>query len=112
MKNITIWVLGLSLCSFNAAYAMRCGHELVQLGDYKGDVLARCGAPDSVETHTEIVGSTLHHPHRTLDLQQYEEIRVEEWVYNFGSLRLQQYLRFENGKLKEIKSLGRGYLIR
>lgn len=112
MKNITIGVLCLSLCSFNTAYALRCGHQLVEPGYYKGDVLARCGAPDSIETHTEIVGRTLHFPYRTLDIQQYEEIQIEEWIYNFGSLRLQQYLRFENGKLKEIRSLGRGYLIR
>ncbi|MGZ8160236.1 MAG: DUF2845 domain-containing protein [Methylobacter sp.] len=109
MKSTTTWVLVLSLCSFNAAYAMRCGHQLVDLGDYKDDVIARCGAPDSIETHTKIVGSTIHHPHRTLDLQEYEEIQIEEWVYNFGPSRFRQYLRFENGKLKEIKSLGRGY---
>jgi hypothetical protein len=109
MKINTIWVLVLSLCSFNAISAMRCGHKLVQLGDYKGDVLARCGEPESVETRTKIVGSTLHHPHRTLDIQQYEEIQIEEWVYNPGPSRLQQYLRFENGELKEIKSLRRGY---
>jgi len=42
-------------------------------------------------------------------LQQYEEIQVDEWVYNLGRLRLRQYLRFENGRLKEVKSLGRGY---
>jgi hypothetical protein len=109
MKNSTTWILALSLCSFNAGSAMRCGHKLVELGDYKGDVLALCGEPESVETRTKIVSSTLHHPHRTLDLQQYEEIQIEEWVYNLGSSRLQRYLRFENGELKEIKSLGRGH---
>jgi hypothetical protein len=109
MKNITIWVLGLSLCSFNAAYAMRCGNHLVKPGDYKDDVLTRCGEPDFVETHTKIVGRTLHFSGRTIDLQQYEEIQVDEWVYNLGRLRLRQYLRFENGRLKEVKSLGRGY---
>lgn len=109
MKNSSTWVLVLSLCSFNAVSAMRCGHDLVELGDYKGDVLARCGEPESVETRTKIIGSTLHHPRRTLDIQQFEEIQIEEWIYNFGASRLQQYLRFENGELKEIKSLGRGH---
>lgn len=109
MKNIIIWVLVLSLYPLNAAYAMRCGHHLVELGDYKGDVFARCGEPDSVETHTKIVSKTIHFPGRTIDLQQYEEIQVEEWIYNLGRLRFQQYLRFENGRLREIKSLGRGY---
>jgi len=109
MKNSALWILVLTLCSFNAVSAIRCGRELVQLGDYKGDVLARCGEPESIETRTKVVGSTLHHPNRTLDLYEYEEIQIEEWVYNFGTYRLRQYLRFENGKLKEIKSLGRGY---
>ncbi|MDP1772611.1 MAG: DUF2845 domain-containing protein [Methylobacter sp.] len=109
MRYIVIWGLVLSLYSFNAAYAMRCGHKLVERGDYKDEVLAKCGEPDSVETHTKIVSRTIHFPGRTIDLQQYEEIQVEEWVYNFGRLRLQQYLRFENGKLREVKSLGRGY---
>lgn len=109
MKRSTTWVLVLSLCSFNAAYAMRCKHEVIMLGYSKGDVLARCGEPESVETRTAIVGSTLHYPRRTLDIQQYEEVRIEEWIYNFGPYRLQQYLLFENGRLIEIKNLGRGH---
>jgi hypothetical protein len=99
----------LSLCSFNAVSAMRCGHKLVQLGDHINEVLARCGEPESVETRTKIVGNILHHPRRTLDIQEYEQIQVEDWVYNFGPSRLQYYLRFENGELKEIKNLGRGH---
>lgn len=109
MKKSAIWVLILSLCCLNTAFAMRCGRYLVIEGDYKSDVIARCGHPDSIETHTEIVGRTLHFPYRTLDLQHYEEIQVEEWIYNFGSFRFKQYLRFENGVLKEVKSLGKGY---
>jgi hypothetical protein len=108
MKYSFIWVLVLSLCSVNDASAMRCGHNLVDLGDYKEEVLARCGEPQSVTIRTKVVGSTFHHPRRTLDIQEFEEIQIEEWIYNFGSSRLKQYLRFENGELKEIKSLGRG----
>ena len=102
----------LSLYPFNSIHALRCGRDLVLLGDYKDDVIARCGEPDSIETRTKIMGSTLHHPHRTLDIHEYEEIQIEEWLYNFGPSRLQQYLRFENGQLKEINSLGRGRLSR
>ncbi|MGZ5619898.1 MAG: DUF2845 domain-containing protein [Methylobacter sp.] len=109
MKNSAIWVLVLSLCCLDSAFAMRCGHNLVIEGDYKNDVIARCGEPDSIETHTEVVGRTIHFPFRTLDLQEYVEIQVEEWIYNLGPFRFKQYLRFENGVLVEIKSLGRGY---
>jgi len=79
------------------------------LGYSKSDVLARCGEPESAETRKAIVGSTLHYPGRTLDIQQYEEVNVEEWIYNFGPYRLQQYLLFENGRLIEIRDLGRGH---
>lgn len=109
MKNSFLFCFLLFLFSFNIESALRCGNRLVELGDYKSDVLALCGEPESIETRTKVVGSTLHHPRRTLDIQQFEEIQVEEWVYNFGSSRLQQYLRFENGELKEIKDLRRGH---
>jgi hypothetical protein len=109
MKCCNTWILILGLSFYNVAYGMRCGHKLVELGDYKEEVLERCGEPESVETRTKLAGSTLHFPHRTLDIQQLEEIKIEEWVYNFGHSRLKQYLRFENGELKEIKTLGRGH---
>ena len=109
MKKITIGVLVLSLYSFNAAYAFKCGHKLVTEGDYSSDVLARCGEPDSIKTHTEIVTREQSFPNSTPETQQaIVEIEVEEWVYNFGRSRLQQFLRFENGKLETIQSLGRG----
>ena len=110
MKINATWVfLVLSLCSSNAAYAMKCGHKLVQEGDYRADILERCGEPDSVETHFEVVSRKLRFPFKTQEYQEIVEIEVEEWVYNLGRRRFRQYLRFENGVLKEIKSLGRGY---
>ena len=109
MKYKSIGILVLSFGIAGQAVAMRCGHDLVDVGDHIEEVLDHCGEPQSVDTRTKIVGSTFRHPRRTLDIQQFEEIQVEEWVYNFGNSRLKQYLRFENGVLKEIKSLGRGY---
>lgn len=91
-----------------AGSSMRCGHKLVELGDHKNDVYALCGNPESIDTRTKIIGSTFHFPERTIDLQRYDEIQVEEWIYNFGSRRFRQYLRFENGLLVEIKDLSKG----
>jgi len=109
MKNNITWVLALSLCCLNTADAMRCGRNLVIEGDYISEVIARCGEPDSVQTHTEVVSRTIHFPYRTIDTQEFVEIQVEEWIYNLGPSRFQQYLRFENGVLVEVKSLGRGH---
>lgn len=91
------------------AEAMRCGHQLVKVGDYKGEVLEKCGEPDSVEERTAIRGSRLRHPYGSLEIDQFEEVTIEEWIYNFGPRKLQQYLEFENGQLKVIRDLGRGY---
>ncbi|WP_019867004.1 DUF2845 domain-containing protein [Methylovulum miyakonense] len=100
--------------------ALRCGHELVDLGDNKNDVLDKCGEPESIDSHIERRGASnyanarngLHSPGTSIGYgqQQYIEVDVlvEEWVYDFGRRRLRQYLRFENGRLREIKTLNRG----
>ena len=88
---------------------MRCGHNIVELGDDKYRVLETCGEPESIYHRTKIVGRTLHHPRRTLDLEVYEEFQVEEWTYNFGRRRIRQSLLFENNILVEIKDLKRSW---
>lgn len=87
---------------------MRCGNNIIELGDDKYKVVDICGEPESISYRTKIVGSILHHPRRTLDIEEYEEVQVEEWVYNFGRNRIKQLLRFENGILVEIMDLKRG----
>ena len=37
------------------------------------------------------------------------DVSVETWVYNFGSTRLMQQLRFENSVLVEVIALDYGY---
>jgi len=109
MKRAKLLFLVLSLLFSNAIFALRCGNSLVDIGDYKYDVYEKCGAPESIDIHTEVIGNTFHFPHRTLDIEQYKEVRVETWIYNFGSMRFKRYLRFENGVLVEIKTLRRGH---
>jgi hypothetical protein len=36
-------------------------------------------------------------------------VRAEDWTYNFGPNRLMQRLRFINGQLHEIDTMGYGY---
>lgn len=109
MKQANLLILLLSLLFSSAVFALRCGNSLVDIGDYKNDVYVKCGAPESIDTRTKVIGSTFRYPRRTLDIQQYEEIQVETWIYNFGPMRFQRYLRFENGVLVEIKDLKRGH---
>jgi hypothetical protein len=103
-------LLAALLLQADAAFSistMRCGHNLIELWDDKYKVLEICGEPESISYRTKIIGSTLHHPRRTLDIEEYEEVLVEEWVYNFGRKRIKQLLRFENGILVEILDLKR-----
>lgn len=108
MKHIQLSVLLLGLVISNAAFALRCGHSVIDLGNRKNEVYDKCGEPASIETRKKLVGRTIQNSNRTLGLQEYEEIEIEEWIYDFGPRRLKQYLRFENGRLREIKNLGRG----
>lgn len=117
--KLKILLFSLGIFFTSNVFALRCGHQLVNVGDSKHDVLAICGQPESVDTHIERRGASqfVRGQQRAgkqngigYGQQQYIEIdvEVEEWIYDFGSRRLQQYLRFENGRLKEIKNLGRG----
>jgi|GEM_PF-249878 len=103
-------LLGLSA----PAYALRCGHSLVDLGERKLDVLDKCGEPDTVDQHIETrtqqngitVGSV--YPNENIgvgvDQQHYISVQVvvDEWLYDFGHKRFRQLLRFENGVLTDI----------
>ncbi|MGR8935118.1 MAG: DUF2845 domain-containing protein [Gammaproteobacteria bacterium] len=94
----------------NSSYAaLRCGNSLIDIGDYKGDVLRLCGPPAIKERHYGVKGQELRDFGNTLEFNRYEQVTIDEWIYNFGPRRLQQYLRFENGVLREIRDLGYGY---
>jgi hypothetical protein len=105
--SLLLTVLLIYAGSASGISTMRCGNNLVELWDDKYTVLEICGEPESISYRTKIVGSILHHPRRTLDIQQYEEVQVEEWIYNFGRNRIKRLLRFENGVLVEISDLKR-----
>lgn len=80
------------------ADSMRCSGSLVRTGDRMFDVRRACGEPD--------VAVTLHSVATSAGLVPVEE----EWQYNFGRQRLIRFLRFQNGRLTQIRSGGRGFL--
>lgn len=107
MKNLLL-ILCLLLTSTDAL-AFRCGRKLVQVGDYKLDVLEKCGEPEWTDRRYAMRASRLRHPYGALELDQYEEAVIDEWIYNFGPRRFKQYLEFENGVLKKIDNLDYGH---
>ncbi|PPD42160.1 MAG: hypothetical protein CTY15_12535 [Methylocystis sp.] len=95
---------------------MYCGVNLVHEGLRKIEVLQRCGPPAYSDAVYEsrfltpnttfprpLVGSILASP-----LAGWQQVAVEEWVYNLGPTQFMRQLIFENGRLIEIRSLGYG----
>ncbi|CAG7856606.1 hypothetical protein MCAMS1_01160 [biofilm metagenome] len=120
--KISTLILSITLILYSHfALALRCGHELVSEGDYKDDVIEKCGEPDYVDSHYERRGYSNNAEISNYGLfnnrgfpsnrfnygqQNYRdvEILVEEWTFNFGRSRLKKVLRFENGRLTDIFS--------
>ena len=105
-------VLALCLIVFSASnWAFYCGRNLIQEGDYKLQVLDRCGQPDYSDSRMEYRssvwrGSGIQQP--GLDFIRQEPVLIEEWTYDFGRHRFMQFLHFENGRLIYINTLGYG----
>ncbi|MDH3599951.1 MAG: DUF2845 domain-containing protein [Candidatus Tectomicrobia bacterium] len=118
------------LLSVSSADALRCGPRLITKGAYKPEVLHKCGEPEFIEEFL-LYDTVFLHPHthqRRIHAHRvpihgthggYEipaghtllttPVRVEDWTYNFGPNRLMQRLRFINGKVHEIDTMGYGY---
>ena len=109
MKFINLLLL-ISLCISltTEASSFRCGRKLVQTGDHKLDVLQKCGEPDYADQRLGLSGSQFRYPRGTLEIDQYEQVIIDEWIYNFGPTQFKQFLLFENGILKEIRDLDYG----
>ncbi|MDO8937769.1 MAG: DUF2845 domain-containing protein [Methylicorpusculum sp.] len=109
MKNYTLPVLlFLFVIGISDALALRCGNRIIRIGDHKIDVLQKCGEPDYAETRLGVEGSRLRHNRGVLEIESYEQVVIDEWVYNFGPRKLKQFLLFENSVLKETRNLGYG----
>jgi hypothetical protein len=92
------------------ADAMRCGTRLVRDGDTQSAVRSLCGEPTDVQQRT-----ILRRPYYNFhgDFIYYGdglvEVPVEVWTYNFGPYKLMRRIRFVDGLVNEIETLGYGY---
>jgi len=98
--------ISLLLVSFSVN-ALRCGNQIVDIGDPEIKVLQYCGNPASVvHTTKEVFNSTTLAPgvkHATGDT-----IQVDILTYNFGSTNFIYKLIFEDGVLTDIQT-NQGY---
>jgi hypothetical protein len=92
------------------ADGMRCGGRLIRDGDARAEVRAFCGDPADVQTR-----SILRRPVYTVGGRRVFfgdgliEIPVETWTYNFGPNKLMRRVRFIDGIVEEVETLGYGY---
>lgn len=106
MKIITMMLL---MVFAAGAQAFRCGTSLVLEGDHLVEVLNKCGEPDYEQRWVEdrII---LRQPHPLLPYERVlGTVVVTIWIYNRGGREFIRELRFENGRLAEIDTLGYGF---
>lgn len=119
-QNIAITV-GLT-CSLllvsDAAWALRCGSRLVVEGMHELQVVAICGDPVSTRQLGHVlrpyiikqpVGISVAHGMRHTYGGYHQELDVKEMLFNFGPHKLMRLIRFEGGRLTEIRTAGYGY---
>jgi len=116
-------LVGTCKCAFGASLAMltlcfllvtdtahggSCKDAAVTTGDPLAEVTAKCGEPMLKEERTVKVEETVKDKkgiHTTTTTTT-----INEWVFNSGPTEQMQMLRFENGKLAEIRNIGYGLL--
>jgi hypothetical protein len=83
MVSAAIFVLAMSDCS--SARTIRCGTEIVSVGDPTIELLQKCGEPDLKE------------------LIKTNGFIIEKWTYNCGSARFMRILTLKGGIVQRIE---------
>jgi hypothetical protein len=95
-----------------SADSLRCGTRLVSEGDTRVQVEARCGAPADIIRRTRLAAPVIWRHGRRYRIGNGDiEIVVEEWTYNLGPHRFMRRVRFEDGVVVAVDTLGYGYRV-
>ena len=114
-----IWIFAvlLVLTFQQAAYGdrtFRCKGHIISVGDYKSEVLEKCGEPDNLEQwekgYNEDISQIFDYKtERYLAPKLIKgPLRMERWTYNLGSKQFIRYLKFQNGELINIETGDKG----
>ena len=109
MRSTGIFLLFLALASAAPsadvlAAAVSCEGGIISTGDRSIDVLAKCGPPDSKESHQEELSERLND-----NTKQKAFVTVEEWTYNFGPTKFMRIIVLKNGVVANIRLGNYGY---
>lgn len=111
-------LIGLALSAMTMVLAMpahadgmRCGSRLIRDGDARAEVRAFCGEPADVQTRTILRRPVYNRVNGRIVYfgDGLAEVPVETWTYNFGPNKLMRRVRFVDGLVEEVETLGYGY---
>jgi uncharacterized protein DUF2845 len=92
------------------AQSFRCNDKIISEGTSRAKVAALCGDPAQIDQQPVLYRAIAPAGRRSgLTLDTTVQIQVEVWIYNFGPDRLMQRVRFEDGYIVRIDSIGYGY---
>jgi len=92
-----------------AADSFACGSRIVTTGMLDSEVRAACGEPAEIGRDTILRRPTIWRQGRPIVVgDRPEPVPVERWRYDFGPNRLMLRLRFDDGVLVEVATLGYG----
>jgi hypothetical protein len=83
MVSVAIFVL--AMADRGSARTIRCGTEIVSVGDPTIELLQKCGEPDLKE------------------LIKTNGFIIEKWTYNCGSKRFMKILTLKGGKVQRVE---------
>jgi hypothetical protein len=110
LVTLTLAALLLAVAVPAVADGMRCGSKLVSEGDPRSKVRQFCGEPTDVQTRYILRRPTFHFGGRIFSYGDgYVEVPVEIWTYNLGPYKLMREIRFVDGRVEDIETLGYGY---
>lgn len=108
LKLIAALAIAIFLVTVDTAFALRCGHNLVQVGDLKYEVFLTCGEPVSTEVIGYIDRVEIEFIDNAVSEKRIRVMKIEEWILEVTNYGTTYYysLVFEGNELKEIKPVG------
>ena len=87
---VSVTILVLAMARYSPARTIRCGTEIVNVGDPTIELLQKCGEPDLKE------------------LIKTDGFIIEKWTYNCGSKRFMKIITLKGGNVQRIEAADYG----
>lgn len=116
--STSIWLAAVLLFFGDAAFALRCGNRLVKDGMHEARVIELCGKPVSIRPLGHVLkpyivkvpaGISVSHGKKHVYGGYHYNLEVTEMLFNFGPHKLMRLIRFEGGRVVDIRTMGYGY---